>query len=355
MKVIQIMPEFGLAGAEILCETLSAELAKLGADVVIISFYDYRSPITERLEQQEIPVYYCHKKPGFDPGMVVRLYQIFKREKPDVIHTHLRVTPYAIPAALLAGVKKRVHTVHNIAAKEATAAVQRLNSFFFRFNHVIPVALSVEIRKTVRDRYRIPAEKIPVIFNGIDLNKCIAKTSYIHGGKLRFIHVGRFSEQKNHFMLIEAFGRVHRMLPDTELILIGRGELEGRAKEKVREMGLTGCIHFHGVTDNVYPLLHSADVFILPSKYEGMPISLIEAMATGLPVIASGVGGVPSMIENEADGLLTKGEIDSVVNAMLRMADGELRERLGRAARKKAARLFSSQAMAEKYLQIYSL
>ena len=118
MKIVQIMPEFGLAGAETMCENLTYELIKLGHNVIVVSMYDYHSPITERLEKAGVDVRYLGKKPGLDFSMIGKIKKLLKKNKVDVIHTHRYCAQYAIPAAITAGVKLRVHTVHNIAEKE---------------------------------------------------------------------------------------------------------------------------------------------------------------------------------------------------------------------------------------------
>lgn len=353
MKVIQIMPEFGLAGAEIMCENLTMKLAERGIDVVVVSLYDYYSAITDRLEKQGIKVCYLNKRPGLDWRMIAKLYKLFRQEKPDVIHTHLYVMQYAVWAAMLADVKKRVHTVHNIAEKETTAVAQKLNWIFYHFYHVTPVALSKEIQFTVTERYHLPQEKVPVVYNGIDLGRCIVKKSYESNGKLQFLHIGRFVEAKNHFLLIEAFARVYRSNPDTELVLVGAGPLEAKVREKVAEAGLTDSVIFAGIKENVYPCLNEADVFVLPSLYEGMPMTIIEAMGTGLPVVATNVGGIPSMIDTGESGLLVDVDVDALVEAMQRLMDQKLRRTLGMKARKRAETVFSSDEMCESYCEIY--
>lgn len=153
MKVIQIMPEFGLAGAETMCENLAYELIRLNVEVVVVSLYGFHSAITDRLEKEGIKVLYLNKKPGLDVSMIIKLMNLFNREHPDVIHTHRYVMQYAIPAAILSRIKKRIHTVHNIAQKENTKIARKINKIFYKCFNVIPVALSEEIKKTICEEY----------------------------------------------------------------------------------------------------------------------------------------------------------------------------------------------------------
>ena len=146
MKIIQVMPEFGLAGAETMCENLTRELIKLGNQVIVVSLYTYHSAITDRLEQAGVDVRYLGKKPGLDLSMISKLRKIFASEKPDVVHTHLYVMRYVIPAARMAKVPRCVHTVHSIAQKENTMQGIVINKIFYRRGYSIPVALSSLVR-----------------------------------------------------------------------------------------------------------------------------------------------------------------------------------------------------------------
>ena len=355
IKVMQIMPEFGLAGAEIMVENLAVALFEDAFDLCVVSLYDYHSAITERLEDQNIPVFYLGKKKGFDTKIIFRLYKLFKKEKPDVIHTHRYIMPYVIPAAIFANVPVRVHTIHNIADKEVGKFQRRINKLFYKYCKVIPVSVSPLVKKSVIEEYQLLDNEIPMIYNGIDFKKCIQKNDYSNkNGKISILHIGRFSEQKNHLGLIESFKIVHENTPNAVLKLIGSGDLEKVVRDKVKELNLEECVEFLGLKTNVYPYLNEADIFVLPSLWEGMPITLIEAMATGLPIVATGVGGVPDMIESGATGLLVNSSKEQIAEALLKLiSDSKLRQEMGKATRL-ASEQFSAQEMAKKYAFIYN-
>jgi glycosyltransferase involved in cell wall biosynthesis len=354
IKVIQIVPQFGLAGAEIMVENLTVTLVKDNFDVCVVSLYDYHSAITERLENQNISVYYLGKKKGPDVKIIYRLYRLLKKEHPNVVHTHLYSMPYVIPAAILAKIPVRIHTIHNIAKKEVGSFQRRINKFFYKYCKVIPVSISPLVKKTIVEEYGFLDNQVPMIYNGIDLKKCIPKQEYSNkNGIINILHIGRFAEQKNHIGLIESFKIVHDNAPNTVLNLIGTGTLEKEVKNKVRELNLDPCVKFLGLQSNVYPYLNEADIFVLPSLWEGMPITLIEAMATGLPIVATKVGGVSDIIENNVTGLLVDTNIEQIAGALLKLIkDKEMREKMGKAA-KVASKRFSAQKMARKYAKLY--
>jgi glycosyltransferase involved in cell wall biosynthesis len=285
--------------------------------------------------------------------MIFRIYKILKAEKPDVIHTHRYAMQYAIPAAILARVKCRVHTVHNVAEKENRKAARRLNRWFYRFAGVTPVALSELIRDTVVKEYKISEDKIPVILNGVDLSRCTPKNDYSGGSPYEILHIGRFEAQKNHQMLLSAFQAFYKKHPESRLTLIGAGPLQEACRQFVKENELMDAVRFMGLQASVHPFLTSADLFVLPSLYEGIPMTLIEAMGTGLPIVASAVGGIPDMLTDGESALLIDVTTDALEQA-LETAHGnaDLRASLGKKALDRSVR-FSSDEMAKKYIEIY--
>ena len=355
MKIVQVMPEFGLAGAEIMCENLTYALHDLGHEVTVISMYDYHSAITERLEQSGIRIICLNKKSGLDFSLIRKMKKAFKEIKPDVVHTHRYCAQYAIPAAISAGIRSRVHTFHSIAQKENGMLARLVNGFFFKRCHLVPVALSELVRDSIVEEYGIKSEKIPVVFNGIDLSKCKPKDGYSVNGNFKVLHIGRFAEPKNHSGLLKAFEKFHRIRPDSELWLVGDGEKRPEIEEFIKENNLEDSVKLFGLQSNVHGFLHDADIFTLPSNYEGIPMTLIEAMGTGLPIVATAVGGVPDMLTNGENALLVENDIDQISAAFdAYYNSAELRKAHGEKAKERSV-AFSAATMAQKYESIYSL
>ena len=354
MNIVQIMPEFGFAGAEIMCEALTYELCLRGHRVTVISMYTYHSAITDRMESKGIDVRYLDKKPGWDGAMIRRIREVLRDVQADVVHTHRYCAQYAIPAAIRAKVPHRVHTLHSIAKKENGKLARRLNRIFFKRAGLIPVALSDLVRETVEEEYRLPKERIPVILNGIDLSKCEPKASYEKGDCFRILHVGRFAEVKNHMGLLAAFATFHQKHADSELWLIGDGETREAAENCAAELGIKAHVRFLGLRDDVHRQMSEADLFTLPSLYEGIPMTLIEAMGTGLPIVASEVGGIPDMLTDGENALLVEPKPEEICAAFERYYEDEkLRELHGTRAKARSV-AFSAATMAEKYEELYN-
>lgn len=354
MKILQVIPYFCFGGAETMCENLTYALMAQGHEVCVVSLFQDRTPISQRMEQTGVRILYLDKKPGMDFSMFGKLTKIMKAEQPDAVHTHLNVIKYAAAAAKLAGIRSCIHTVHNVADQEAEGLLQKLsNRFYFKMGWSTPVALSPKVKDTIVDFYGLPEEKVPVIYNGVDLSRCIPKESYVPGDPFTLVHVGRFNFQKNHRRVLDAFRLFIREIPDARLLLLGDGELMDKTRQYVRDLSLEDKVSFLGSQSNVYPYLHDADLFLLPSDFEGMPMTIIEAMGTGLPIVATAVGGVPDMIAHGESGLLTDLTAESVCQACIRLAREEaLREKLGKAAQRESLR-FSADYMARCYVKEY--
>lgn len=352
MKIIEIVPFWGLGGAEIMCENLIYELKKLGHDVVAVSLYDTQTVITDRFKNAGIDVRFLGKKGGFDFSMYKKLRTLFAEEKPDVIHTHIHTTQYVFPVAKKLKIKT-IHTVHSVADKEAGRVFRIFNNFFFKRSYAVPVALSELIKQSILNEYKLSTEDVPVVFNGIDLSKCKVKNNYAALSKFKIVHVGSYQEVKNHIGLIDAFEQFHKNHPDAELHLIGDGQRRAVIEKLVEEKNLSGSVIFYGFQSSVHEFLHQMDIFTLPSLYEGIPMSIIEAMGTGLPIVATNVGGIPDMLTNNESAILTTTDSSEIANAFEELyKNADLREKLGTNALVRSKE-FSSEEMARKYLEIY--
>ena len=192
-----------------------------------------------------------------------------------------------------------------------------------------------------------------MIYNGIDLSRCIPKTTYETGETMTILHVGRFDVPKNHAGLLEAFRLLRETHPECRLRLVGDGDLRADMEALAKEKGVSDAVEFCGMQSNVYPYLHNADIFTLPSIYEGNPMTIIEAMGTGLPIVASRVGGIPDMIHDGESGILVEPEPQSICAGFTRLVeDGALRQRLGETALRES-QTFSAEHMARDYLSLY--
>ena len=350
MNILQVIPTFGMGGAETMCAGLCRQLRAMGHTVTAVSLSGDKTSLTRLLEESDVPVRYLNKSLGMDLGCVGRLKKVIVETNPQVIHTHLHALKYA---ALAFPKVPIVHTVHNQADKEAVFLDQQIAKRLFQSRKAVPVALTKEIRQSIARLYRLEEAEIPLVTNGIDLSRCQAKSEYTLHYPIEIVHVGRFFPQKNHSCILSALALLKKRGISVRLHCCGDGPLLEETKERSKALGLENQIVFEGIVEDVYPKLSQADLFILPSSWEGMPMSIIEAMGSGLPVVASRVGGIPDMVADGESGLLIDPTPMALADAIERLVKDEaLRQRLGTQAMETAQR-FSLSAMAQGYFNLY--
>lgn len=329
IRVLHMIPEFGAGGAERLVVDLMDTADRKSFDVFACSLYPESGRIFEKqLREKGLNVFYMDKKIGPDFSILSKLYVLYRNVKPDVVHTHRYLLRYCLPAALLAGVPVKVHTVHNIAKKEVDAPGRLLNRAAFRYFGVTPVGISDAITRTVKEEYGL--ETVPQICNGVRTRgyefsaekRRMTRKALDTEDSFTCIHVGRFSEQKNHALLIRAFSRALGRMPNMTLLLVGDGELKGKAEVLVKELGVQQRVRMLGIREDIASLLFASDLFIFSSDWEGLPLTVIEAMAAKLPVVSTRVGGVPDLVEDGRSGyLVEKGDERGLAEAIMRVAE----------------------------------
>jgi glycosyltransferase involved in cell wall biosynthesis len=298
--------------------------------------------------------------------MFHRIFRVLREFRPDVIHTHNYVLRYVLPPALLHNPPVIVHTIHNIADREVDRVGVWLQRKTFG-TRVHPVVIAEEGAASFERVYgALPGAyaKPPLIRNGIDVARYAAAAATrerwraqqgFSADDLLFACVARYYPQKNHRTLIEAFAAGPAQLPNARLLLAGDGHLQGEVEAQVRRLGLTSRVHFLGRRNDVDELLAASDIFALASLWEGNPLSVMEAMAAGLPAVVTAVGGVPELVANEKQGLVVApGDAAALSAAMLRLAtDPAMRKAMGTAAALRAATEFDDRNMVEAYESLY--
>lgn len=349
-----------MGGAEAMVANLTLGLAADGFEARAVSFFDPRGTRFEReLADGGVHVSYLGKRLGFDARLFPGVANEIARFRPHVLHSHLAVLPYALPAYLANPRVPAFHTVHNVVEQEADTAGRLAGKALFRWR-VRPVAVAEAVAVGVRKMYGAVA---PVIMNGIDLRplhaagerRSSSRARYrLSEGKFAIVCVARLMPQKNHAGLIRAFGLLAQRLPQLTLLLVGDGPLRPALEEQVRQAGLHGRVRFLGASDDVPSLLAAADAFVLSSHFEGNPLSVMEALAAGLPVVASAVGGVPELITDGENGLLAApGDDAGLAWAVERLVSEKgLAQRLGRAASARSER-YGLEAMVRAYEGLY--
>jgi glycosyltransferase involved in cell wall biosynthesis len=277
-------------------------------------------------------------------GLIPRLWRMFRRLKPQVVHTHqIGTLLYAGPAARLAAVPVVVHTEHgkHYADRSRTRALGRIaGRFVERF-----FCLTQDIASEVRARRIVPDRKIRVIPNGIDLTRfqvmdpkehCRQACALPAAGPI-IGTIGRMVALKRYDVLIRAFSRIGDSYPGAHLVLVGDGPLRPELVRLAERLKLSHRVHFPGHQSEPERYLRCMDVFALSSESEGMPQVIMEAAAAGIPIVASGVGGIPELIKHNESGLLVEPGDEEALAAGLHhlLGNPQLSSKLSRAAKER--------------------
>lgn len=356
VKVLHIIPNFSIGGAERLVVNFLEAFDRKRFEVAVVSLYPETGTILEReIREKRFKAYYLNKHLGPDPRMIPQLWHLFRTFRPDVVHTHLYVLRYTLLPALLCRIPVCVHTVHSVAQKEVNQVGKFVHQVAFLLASVLPVSISREVAITVRSLYGQPI-KIPIIYNGIPTSQFSALPNQ-QGERedVILLHIGRFSPPKNHKLLIEAFALALRECPKMRLWLVGDGELRPAVEKLVAEKGLQPQVSFLGIRTDVAELLSRCDIFVLSSDWEGMPLTVLEAMAASRAVISTSAGGVPELVEDGVNGILVPlGDAEALAQAFLRLADEpELCRRMGREGQKRARERFDITRCTREYEALY--
>jgi glycosyltransferase involved in cell wall biosynthesis len=357
LRILHILPKLKVSGAENMAAYLILHLSR-SHEVSAINLHPPSDSVIEQsLRRSGIPVWYLGKRAGFDPRMFPAISKVLREVRPEIVHSHLSVLRYTLPGMLLHRIPVSIHTVHNAAEYEVDQVGRAIHKIAFRCN-VFPVAISQEGARSFKGVYgRDPKAVIP---NGIPVDNYLTCRDTRRLWRMQegfeqdwvlFTCVGRLNRQKNPMMLLKAFAAISN--PKSHLVLIGDGTLLPQLRREARVVGIEERVHFLGERNDVRECLAAADVFVLASDWEGNPLSVMEAMASGLPVIATAVGGVPELIGN--DGILVDpGDCSRFAENMKELLqDHERRLVLGNAARKRALDRFRVEQMVQAYELLY--
>ena len=362
IKVAHIVPMLSPGGAERVALHIVSGMNRQRYEPMMISLMGRTGcDLDRQLDEAEVEVLYLGKHLGFDHRMYSRVYRVLRDCHPVIVHTHLQVLRYVFPCLTLLRGISALHTVHNLADREIEYGMRWLQKF--ALNHgVVPVAVAEEVAASLKRSYGIP--ECRVIPNGIPTglyahpktprNEWRAREGFVETDVL-FVCVARLAPQKNHSLLLDAFAKGPAADRNAHLMLVGDGPLRDQLETQAKNLGLSGQVHFLGVRSDIPDILGAADVFVLSSSFEGNPLSVMEAMAAGLPIVSTAVGGVSDLFQSGKEGLLVPpGDVHELAKAIM-FFQGNPRARglFGLAAAKRAREKFDDMAMVRLYEEMY--
>jgi len=338
MKIIQVISQLGNGGAEKLVVELSNELEK-DNQVVLISFRKIKEWMYfPRKLKKSIKLMELNKKEGFDISIVFKLIKIVREERPDIIHIHLDSTLRYL--MLLMPFFKKIRFVYTLHSSFEPFKKQfNLYSKIWFFKNIYFICLSEEIYNDFKESF--PSLNFRIINNGIaDLK--ITKKSFLvkkeiegyknnsnsNSNTFIFLYVGRLSYEKNIPLLVDVFFKIAKK--NLKLLVIGKDTSENQDDFRLIEQYKKDNIIYLGAKENVQDYMKYVNALILTSRYEGLPLVVLEALSVGLPIISTPVGSLVDTIKNGKNGFLSD-EISSrsilnIIDRFLNLTDREIEQ-----------------------------
>jgi len=299
------------------------------------------------------------------------LFRLCRRERFDVVHTHTSKGGFlGRIAARLAGVPLVIHTAHGFYFNQMNCGPKA--AVFYRFlekfaSHFCDLIISVneEDRLSAIEKGVVSPSKIHTVINGINTKRfenvvppdSLRRELDPSGQAILMGTTGRLMPQKGYQYLIQAMPSVLREFPGARVIFVGDGPLESELKGLAGQLGVSDQCRFLSFRTDIPELLASFDIFVLPSLWEGLSISLLEALAAGKPIVATNIKGNREVIDHGVNGLLVNpGDPAAVAEGIIHLIrDKEKARGVGERAREKARKCFSEEAMVQRTLDLYWL
>lgn len=361
--VCQVLHNLQVGGAEVLASRLARQLRKSYRFIFVC--LDKLGTLGEQLQAEGFSVVVLNRQPGLDWRSSWRLARLLRREKVGILHAH-QYTPffYALTARWLGRRIPVLFTEHGRHFPDYPRRKRILANRLLLSRRDRVAAVGESVRRAVIANEGIPAQRVEVIYNGIALDAFSKPANDREEARremgagpndLIVIQVARLDYLKDHATAIRAVQRVAARRPDVKLVLIGEGPEREKIEAEVRQRQLDSHVRFLGLRTDVARLLPAADVFLLTSISEGIPLTVIEAMAANLPVVSTGVGGVGEIVVDGETGLLApSGDDSALADHILNLAaDAPRRQRMGQAGRQRANNLFSEEQMHASYRRLY--
>ena len=367
-KVVYQLNSVAMGGMEHHAAELARAVRGAGHDVeAIVPEYASISPLADDLVASGIPVYRLALTSAGGPvaivGRWVRMVKLLRSLRPDVMHQH-RTGPYhgkwACLAAWFAGVRVIVASEHQAAYRQSLPA-RIVRQGVDRLVDCV-VAVSEHDRRTQLEAAGRAPDRIEVVHNGIDFGRfatgngaAVRRSLGIPPDALIVGSVGRLEQQKGLKYLLRAVSQLGAEWPELRLVIAGDGSLRGALEAEAAALGIEDRVHLLGARNDVPDVLAALDVFAMPSEWEPFGLAAAEAMAAGLPVIASEVGGLPEVVAAGVTGILVPacepGPLAAGIATLLR--EPATRRAMGEAGRARVQAEFSAQAMGNRMCSLY--
>lgn len=359
MRILQFKTSAGHGGAETLILAFTKSAGSKGHELLTV--FGEQGWLVEQFRANGLSSRVISLLKPWDLLSLREVWLQLRSFEPDVVLSHgARVNLFASTLASIAGVPS-VSVEHNVDDWRHGAVLNSVDRAVARLNFG-RIAVSGAVREMLIERRIVPEERVHLVPNAVELrevsdalsDQALRKRFKIPRQAIVVVVVARLVPQKGHRHLIDAVKILRATVPEAFFLLLGDGGLRGELEREVVRLGLSPKFGFAGAVDDVRAILPACDLFVLPSLWEGMPVALIEAMAAGLPCIATKVAGVPEVIEDGVSGaLVPPGDSVALASRIEELlVSPEKRSQLGRAAKVRAMRHFDISRLVDQYIGV---
>lgn len=362
MKILWLIKGLGLGGAENTLVTMLPIMTSRGHEIEVAYFLPGKNAMVNHFDQAGIPVHCLEQKHGWDLRAFFRLRRLLKRIEPDILHCHL---PYAGLAAsvvrIFTHVPLVIYTEHgqiDLYGRRATTvhrwSLKKMDGII-GISDAVTKSVDVHVKLDSGTPMRTIPNGVNVTESSADENECMRGQLGISNGDRVVVSVANLRAEKRHEDLLHAAKAVLRTLPNTKFVLVGDGPRRPCLEQLVSQLGIANNVIFTGQTKLATKITACADVFAITSEYEGLGVAILEAMCLNVPVVATRVGGIPEIIDDEVNGLLVEPHSpESIAKKIVRLlTDPALSRRLSSIAKQNVGKNFSAERMTEETAQFY--
>ncbi|HUE73638.1 MAG TPA: GT4 family glycosyltransferase PelF [Pirellulaceae bacterium] len=362
--ICQLVHTLNVGGAELLARQF-AEAARDRYRFVFVCL-DAPGVMAEELAAQGYAIEVIGRKAGFDLACAWRLGRVLRRHGVELVHAHQYAPFFYAMLARMMGMRHLpiIFTEHGRDYPDYPRLKRKVANRLLLRRCDRVVAVGNCVRDALIQNEGLPPDRVEVIYNGVDISRydpqrplrdAVRKELGYDQGEILIMQVARLNRLKDHPTALRAMARLAKDCPQARLVLVGDGEERPALEKLTDELGLRGVVRFLGTRSDVARLLQAADIFLLSSISEGIPLTIIEAMATGLPCVATDVGGIAEVIIDGETGRLADARDADALADRLRALIGEPERarRMGAAGCIRAEGHFSDAAMHASYGKIY--
>lgn len=348
-KVTMILPALSMGGAEHMVYELAKSADKAHFEPHILCYMERIDNTLARRVEKDFKVTYLGQTGSITPKAIWLIIKAIRKTNADVVHAHLGGAAFGAICGILFR-KPVVITIHTRPEKAFTRKIRTLVRMAMHCPRTRLVAVSKENQKLLQEYFELPSEKCKYVNNGIDLKRFGRKEH----DYFTLINVARHDENKNQAMLLRSFAKFHRNAPETKLLLLGDGPNHENLKDLAKELGICDAVTFTGNVANTEDYYAVSDLYVQTSFREAMPLSVLEAMAAGLPVVSTNVGGLADVVQDNGM-LVPAGDEDRLFQAISKCYQSSAEEKATMSkASLRIVQDYSAENMAREYEKIYA-